>query len=176
MYGVADPATRAAVRVYVKLLRARTSVVARVEKGLAARGLTLTQLGVLEALLHLGPMTHGELGRKVLTSLANLTNVLDQLAARDLVARERGEADRRLVRIALTPSGRTLIEQVFPAHAADIAAAMSGLDAAERAVLDRLLRKLGQAAQEGLAEVVVPPHLAERSFDVERPSSKEDQR
>ena len=52
MHGVDDPAVEEAVRAYVKLMRASRSVLARVEPALAARGLTPTQLGVLEALLH----------------------------------------------------------------------------------------------------------------------------
>ncbi len=147
----------AALRAYVKLLRARSSVVARVERPLAAHGLTLTQLGVLEAILHKGPLTHSTLQRKVLTSAGNLSDVIDKLAARGLVLRVRNETDRRRVEVALTESGRCLIERIFPTHAADIAAAMGGLDAAELATLDRLLRKLGLEAE---AEALTPVGLA----------------
>jgi MarR family 2-MHQ and catechol resistance regulon transcriptional repressor len=145
MFGVDDPAIAAAVRAYVKLMRAQRGVVARVEPALAACRLTLTQLGVLEAVLHLGPLTHRELGQKLLTSPANLTDVVDKLAARSLVCRVRATDDRRLVRVELTEAGRALIQAVFPAHAADIATAMSALDPAELAQLDHLLRKLGRA-------------------------------
>ncbi|MCC6718669.1 MAG: MarR family transcriptional regulator [Acetobacteraceae bacterium] len=149
MFGVDDPAVAAAVRAYVKLMRAQRGVVARLEPGLAACGLTLTQLGVLEAVLHLGPLTHGELGRKLLTSPGNLSDVVDKLETRGLVRRVRVAHDRRQVRVELSDAGRDLIARVFPAHAADIAAAMAGLDAAELAALDGLLRKLGRG--EGVA-------------------------
>lgn len=148
MFGVQDPATAAAVRAYVKLMRAQRGVLARLEPALAACALTLTQLGVLEAVLHLGPLTHRELGRKLLTSPANLTDVVDKLERRALVRRVRATEDRRLVRVELTDPGRALIQAVFPAHAADIAAAMSALDPAELAQLDRLLRKLGRGGLE----------------------------
>jgi MarR family 2-MHQ and catechol resistance regulon transcriptional repressor len=146
MYGVDDPAVEEAVRAYVKLMRASRSVLARVEPALAARGLTPTQLGVLEALLHKGAMTHRELGRKVLTSAGNMTDVVDKLERRDLVRRVRDAADRRAVRVELTSQGRTLIEEVFPRHAADIARAMAGLPPAELRRLGDLLRALGMAA------------------------------
>ena len=149
MFGVADPAVEQAVRTYVKLLRATRAVVARVEPALAAEGLTPTQLGVLEAVLHKGPLTQRELGRKVLTSAGNMTDVLDKLQARGLVRRVRDPADRRALRVELTAAGRTLIERVFPAHAADIAAAMAGLEGAEQGQLEALLRRLGRAATEG---------------------------
>jgi MarR family 2-MHQ and catechol resistance regulon transcriptional repressor len=119
-------------------------VLAAVEPRVAAAGLTLTQLGVLEAVLHKGPMTQRELGRKVLTSPGNMTDVIDKLAARGLI--RRAPRDRRSVQVELTPEGRSLIESVFPAHASDIACAFATLTPEELAELDRLLRKLGLCA------------------------------
>jgi MarR family 2-MHQ and catechol resistance regulon transcriptional repressor len=152
MFGVDDPAVEEAVRAYVKLMRAGRAVTGCLEHRLAARGLTGTQLGVLEALLHKGPLTHRELGRKVLTSAGNMTDVVDKLEARGLVRRVRGTADRRQVRVELTDAGRAMIELVFPPHAADIARAMSGLDHAELRALGELLRRLGMAATLSAAE------------------------
>jgi MarR family 2-MHQ and catechol resistance regulon transcriptional repressor len=133
-----------AVRAYVKLNRATRAVLAAVEPRVAAAGLTLTQLGVLEAILHKGPMTQRELGRKVLTSAGNMTDLCDKLITRGLVRRDR--RDGRSVWVDLTPAGRTLIEGLFPAHAQDIAAAFASLSGEELEELDRLLRKLGQHA------------------------------
>ncbi len=144
--GVDDPAIIEALRAYVKLLRAGKAVVARVEPRLSARGLTVTQLGVLEAILHKGPLTQRELGRKVLTSAGNMTDLIDKLEGRLLVCRSRVAGDRRSVRVALTPTGRSLIEALFPLHARDIAEAMGGLTTTELGELGRLLRKLGMAA------------------------------
>ena len=152
MFGVDDPAVEEAVRAYVKLMRAGRAVTACLEHRLAARGLTGTQLGVLEALLHKGPLTHRELGRKVLTSAGNMTDVVDKLEARGLVRRVRGTEDRRQVRVELTDPGRSMIERVFPPHAADIAWAMSGLDGGELHELGELLRRLGMAATRSAAE------------------------
>ena len=173
MFGITDQDTRTAVAVYVKLLRAARAVSARVEPRMGAHALTLTQLGVLEVLLHKGVLTHRELGRKVLTSAANMTDVIDKLEARHLVTRLRCPEDRRLVHVTLSPAGRCLIEQVFPLHAADIACAMGGLDAGELTQLGHLLRKLGMAAAHPNAEppVATPcpnTHLQPQSFDAEQ--------
>ncbi|HEY5090568.1 MAG TPA: MarR family transcriptional regulator [Polyangia bacterium] len=146
-----------ALRAYVKLLRAGRAVLARVEPRLAANGLTPTQLGVLEALLHKGPLSQRELGRKVLTSAGNMTDVIDKLERRSLVRRGRQPGDRRAVRVELTEAGRAMIEALFPRHAHDIARAMGGLDHAELRQLGDLLRKLGHAA--ALADQDAPPHL-----------------
>jgi MarR family 2-MHQ and catechol resistance regulon transcriptional repressor len=143
---VTDPDVAKAVRVYVKLLRATRSVIGRLEPLLAAHGLTMTQFGVLELLLHQGPLPHREIGRKVLTSPGNLTDLVDKLQARGLVGRVRDPRDRRLVRVELTRAGRALVQDLFPRHATDIAATMDGLSCAELRVLEPLLRKLGMAA------------------------------
>jgi MarR family 2-MHQ and catechol resistance regulon transcriptional repressor len=146
-----DPAVVEALRAYVKLLRASRAVLARVEPRLTSNALTVTQLGVLEALLHIGPLTQRELGRKVLTSAGNMTDVVDKLERRGFVQRTRKPGDRRAVNVELTEQGRDLIAGLFPLHAADIAQAMGGLNADELRALGALLRRLGLAAAAPLA-------------------------
>lgn len=146
MFGIEDEATEAAIRVYVKLMRASHAVSARTLPRLVEAGLTHTQLGVLEALLHLGPLTQRDLSRKILTSPGNLTDVIDKLGRRGFVARVACPEDRRSVRVVLTPTGTAFIEALFPDHARDIAAAMGGVGGADLAVLDGLLRRLGTDA------------------------------
>jgi MarR family transcriptional regulator, 2-MHQ and catechol-resistance regulon repressor len=82
----------------------------------------------------------------VLTSAGNMTDVVDKLEARGLVCRTRSPRDRRIVSVMLTPTGRALIEALFPRHARDIAAARGGRSGEELQVLGGLLRKLGLAA------------------------------
>jgi len=135
-----------ALGAYVKLLRASRAVLARVEPRLAAAGLTTTQFGVLEAILHKGPLSQRDLSQKVLTSPGNMTDLIDKLEARGLVRRLRQKADRRAVRVELTAEGHALIEPLFSAHAGDIDTAMAGLDEPELRQLGELLRKLGLAA------------------------------
>ena len=105
------------------------------------------QFGVLEALLHLGPMCQHTLGEKLLRSGGNITLVVDNLERRGWVRRERLEKDHRMVRVHLTPEGRNLIEQVFPKHARAIRKEMSALTAAEQEDLRSLCRKLGKGAE-----------------------------
>ncbi len=146
MFGVTDPAIETSVKAYVKLVRASRAVTARVVGRLNESDLTPNQLGVLEALLHLGPLTQRDIGRKILTSPGNLTDVIDKLERRKLVHRTICPEDRRSVRVALTEEGRMLIEAVFPLHAADIHQAMSPLSLDELMILNHLLRRLGQGA------------------------------
>jgi MarR family 2-MHQ and catechol resistance regulon transcriptional repressor len=146
------PETAESLRAYVKLFRASRAVLARVEANLAELSLTLNQLGVLEAILHKGPLSHRELGRKVLTSAGNMTDVVDKLEQRGLVRRVRHTGDRRSVKVELTDEGNAMIEALFPIHATRIHAAMSGLNDAQLRQLGDLLRSLGVAAEEGREE------------------------
>jgi len=130
---------------WIKLARASASVRSRFEDSLREAGLTEKELGVLEALLHLGPLRQCDLGRKQLTSRANVTLIVDKLVDRGHVAREADPEDRRAVRVVLTPAGRRFIEAAFPRHVESIVQAMSALTAAEQEELARLCRKLGLA-------------------------------
>ena len=137
------PAEVRALDAYIKLTRAVSSVEARLAPALATAALTPTQLGVLEALLHLGPLGQRVLGDKLLTSGGNITTVVDNLEARGLVRRERRGDDRRQVTVHLTPEGRRLITKVFPNHVRAIVDAFSALAPNEQETLGRLAKKLG---------------------------------
>lgn len=146
-----DPALSVpALSVYVKLHRAVASIDAQLAPRIAAAGLTPTQFGVLEALLHKGTLTQAALGRKVLSSPGNMTDVIDKLAARGLVRRGRAPGDRRAVRVSLTEAGQALIGGLFPDHAAAMARAMRALSASELETLGGLLRRLGLGAADAL--------------------------
>ena len=135
-----------ALNAYVNLMRASDSVAAHMSAQIEESGLTLGQFGVLEVLLHLGPMCQHELGEKLLRSGGNVTLVIDNLEKHGWVRRERQEDDRRMIRIHLTPKGRRLIARVFPEHAEAVTREMSRLTAEEQETLRRILRKLGKSA------------------------------
>ena len=142
---------RLALRTFVRLVRTANALSARLHRPLAEVGLTESQFGVLEAILHLGPLAHRELAEKILRSNGNVTLVVDQLEKRELVRRERAGEDRRTVRVHLTDAGRSLVSNLFPAHAARLALEMSVLDAPQQRELVRLCRRL-QAGDEGPGE------------------------
>jgi MarR family 2-MHQ and catechol resistance regulon transcriptional repressor len=141
-----------ALDAYIKLSRASGTLDARLTMNLASRGVTPGQLGVMEALMHLGPLTQGELGRKLLRSGGNVTTVIDNLERRGLVGRQRNRDDRRVVTVTLTSAGRQLIEEIFPHHARAVAQAMATLTIAEQEDLGRLCRKLGRGVARDLGD------------------------
>jgi MarR family 2-MHQ and catechol resistance regulon transcriptional repressor len=133
-----------ALNAYIKLMRCAESVTARLNQLAAGAGLTLSQLGALEALLHLGPMCQRELGDKLLKTSGNVTMVVDNLEKRKLVKRERRGGDRRFVTVRLTDRGRRLIARIFPRHVSGIVREMGSLTEREQQALGRLCRKLGR--------------------------------
>jgi MarR family 2-MHQ and catechol resistance regulon transcriptional repressor len=133
-----------ALDTFIKLVRATNSVTTRVDRVLQNNGLTVGQFGVLEALLHLGPLHQCELAQKLLNTGGNVTMIIDNLEKRNLVRRERSVEDRRFIRVHLTEEGQELIGGIFPEHARAITEEVSILSAKEQEELGRLCRKLGK--------------------------------
>ncbi|HPC82033.1 MAG TPA: MarR family transcriptional regulator [Thermoanaerobaculaceae bacterium] len=134
---------RRALDAYIKLMRAADSVTGALQPLLAEAGLTLGQLGVLEVLMHLGPLPQHELASKLLRSSGNTSVVLANLERAGLVQRRRRHEDRRVQVVSLTPRGQQLIGEVFPRHAAALARRMAALSPREQETLGALCRKLG---------------------------------
>lgn len=134
-----------ALDAWVKLNRGLETVQARLQQRLTEAGLTERQLGVLEALLHVGPMCQRELGKKLLRGDSNMTAVLETLERDGMVRRSRRAEDRRQVLVELTEAGRERIASVFPGHVREIEKAMGALSAEEQATLAQLSKKLGLA-------------------------------
>ncbi|MGA8145335.1 MAG: MarR family transcriptional regulator [Candidatus Acidiferrales bacterium] len=141
-----------ALNAFVNLIRASDSVAARMSEQIERSGLTMGQFGVMEALLHLGPMCQHTLAKKLLRSGGNVTLVIDNLEKHGWVRRERQKDDRRLVKIYLTSKGERLIARVFPGHADAVTQEMSRLTAEEQETLRRICRKLGKSGSEDLCE------------------------
>ena len=133
-----------ALDTYVKLVRATESVSNRIHRHLAEHDLTVSQFGVLEALLHIGTLYQRDLAQKLLKSGGNMTLVIDNLEKRSLVKREREVEDRRCIKVCLTPKGHQLISKIFPDHVAAVVEEMSILTPSEQEELGRLCRRLGK--------------------------------
>ena len=134
-----------ALDTYIKLRRAVNAVNQREGEQMRNAGLTESQFGVLEALLHLGPLCQRELAAKVLKSAGNMTTVVDNLQRRGLVERKREAEDRRVVTVSLTDRGETVIRDAFPRVVTALVGAFSVLTADEQKQLAALCRRLGTA-------------------------------
>ena len=144
--------TALALDVFVKLTRASNSVSSATSSSITDAGLTTSQFAVLEVLYHAGPLCLTEIAHKILTTGGNLTLVVKNLEKRGLVQRKQSADDRRFFSLHLTPKGKSLIAEVFPKQAAQIARVIGTLSAEEQAELARLSKKLGTAAANETAE------------------------
>ena len=71
--------------------------------------LSLVHLNVLMTLEAEGPLPMGALAEAMDVSQASVTGIVDRMEQRDLVERQRGDEDRRVVRVGLTDEGHRLI-------------------------------------------------------------------
>lgn len=133
---------------FIKLLRASDSVNAATVSQIQANGLTESQFGILEALLHLGPLNQNQLAEKILKSGGNITLVIDNLLKHGLVVKEKRENDRRCFWISLSDQGERLIKKLLPDHVKLITERLAVLSPEEQFQLSFLCRKLGKGRQE----------------------------
>ena len=114
---------------------------------LAELGLTYPQWVTMVALWEAdGPLTVGELGRRLHLDSGTLTPLLKRLEADGLVTRTRDAADERRVLVAVTPAGRALRKD-----ACDVPARLAAAFDGDMAAITDLKRRVDQlvAAVEG---------------------------
>jgi MarR family transcriptional regulator, 2-MHQ and catechol-resistance regulon repressor len=133
-----------ALDTYIKFTRAANSVESRLIRRAVLGDLTHSKFGVMETLLHLGPMCQSELGGKLLKSGGNITLVVDNLEKRGLVRRQTRPEDRRMTDVLLTPTGEALIQQLFPEQVKQIVEEFGILTSEEQKMLGQLCKKLGK--------------------------------
>lgn len=115
-------------------------------------GLQPGEFDVLATLRRCGPpfeLTPTQLYEATMVSSGGMTNRLDRLERAGWIARRPDPADRRGVLVALTPGGRTLIDEAVTAHVANEHALLAPLTAADRETLSRLLGALLASAKAG---------------------------
>ncbi|MDH3267570.1 MAG: MarR family transcriptional regulator [Ignavibacteria bacterium] len=128
---------------YTKLIRSAESLSSKINLALNDFGLTESQFGVLDALFHLGPMKHKEIGKKILKSGGNITMVINNLERRQLVQRKRGEKDKRQFIIHLTQKGKNKFQELLPHIVKKIKKYFEMLSKEEQKELQRLCKIVG---------------------------------
>jgi DNA-binding MarR family transcriptional regulator len=109
----------------------------------------LPQMRALHKLRCRGDLTMREVAGCLGTALSTATQLADRLEGLGLVERRADPADRRVVRLALTPVGHAAIDELERQRNERIAAAMTRLTPEEREAALNGLRLLERAAREG---------------------------
>ncbi len=137
----------ATLQLIIALGRALQALERAVRPHLAESGLGMTEFAVLEVLYHKGVLPLGEIRDRILVTGASTTYVVKKLEERGLIRRRTCAEDQRVVFGELTPKGRTLIDEVFPAHVERLQQAMAGLSVSQKREASRLLRALSLQAR-----------------------------
>lgn len=105
-------------------------------------GLTGPQLVCLRVVAERGPLSPSQLAREVALSQATITGILDRLAARQLVVRERVSSDRRMVSVRITEAGQSLIAEAPSPLQERFARRLVALSEEEQAIIRLTLNKI----------------------------------
>ena len=84
-------------------------------------------------------MRPGELARRLMTTPATVTSVADTLERRGQLERRRDSADRRAVRLHITPAGRAVVEQTGRGMAGEVWELFGAVDPADEPAVRRFL-------------------------------------
>jgi MarR family 2-MHQ and catechol resistance regulon transcriptional repressor len=127
----------------MKAMRALTRYAAA---GIEETGLGLSDFGVLEILLHRGPLPVNTIGPLVDLTPGSISIAVDRLVAKGLVSRVESADDRRVRIVALTSRGKDLIATAFRTHSKQMKKVFSELSSEELRELEAALKRVGKRA------------------------------
>src|SRR6201981_2837411 len=110
--------------VMMKAMRALTRYAAA---GIEETGLGLTDFGVLEVLLHKGPLPVNTIGPIVDLTPGSISIAVDRLFEKGLVSRVESTEDRRVRIVAFTSRGKAVIDSAFRKHSGQMKRVFSEL-------------------------------------------------
>lgn len=113
------------------------------------KGLTATQLRLLDRLSKLGESRLIDLAEVLSIAPSTATRICDALAERQLIVRHRRGRDRRELQIALTPAGTELLDAVGRRTVAGWEEVLGRLSSAQRDSVAGALRQLAGAVPAG---------------------------
>ncbi|SRR5579883_1439236 len=124
--------------------RIRSELHTSIETELSRQGFELgfSQYIVLKKLGSEGPLTAGELARALHHNPGAMTRLLDKLEQQNYLRRVADPADRRVLRIELTASGRTLWKRINACGERVAERALEKSSEKERAQLQTLLNRV----------------------------------
>lgn len=133
---------------FLNVLRTAATLLGAFAELLRPHGLSQPQYNVLRILRGAGPagLPSGEVGDRMVARDPDVTRLLDRMEARGLVARTRGQADRRVVVARLTDEGRCLVDALDAPVQALHARRLGHLSGEELGTLSALLGRARDGA------------------------------
>jgi DNA-binding MarR family transcriptional regulator len=132
---------------YVAVVQARDRLLHHAELHMREVGLSEPQFNVLRILRGAGePIPTSVVGRRMITRVPDITRLVDRLEKMGLVRRHRAPlGDRRRVLVEISSEGLARIAPLDESLPELLRQQFSGLTAADRANLVRLLERVGRA-------------------------------
>jgi MarR family 2-MHQ and catechol resistance regulon transcriptional repressor len=132
--------------VWLVMMKAMRTLTKYAAAGIEETGLGLSDFGVLEILLHKGPLPVNTIGPIVDLTPGSISIAVDRLFAKGLVSRVESSEDRRVRIVALTARGKALIDSAFRKHSGQMRKAFAELSPEELRSLEAALKKVGKRA------------------------------
>src|ERR1700726_1274874 len=139
--GIQEP-----VHVWLVMMKSMRALTRYAAAGIEETGLGLSDFGVLEVLLHKGPLPVNTIGPIVDLTPGSISIAVDRLFAKGLVSRIESAEDRRVRIVALTPRGKALIDSAFRKHSGQMRRVFSELSPEELRDLEVAIKKVGKRA------------------------------
>ncbi|RAS31962.1 MarR family transcriptional regulator [Paraburkholderia bryophila] len=132
------------------LSKARNVLVERTDRAVKPLGLTAQQIGVVLMLSSGRANTPFELSRAMSYDSGSMTRLLDRLEKKGFIVRTRSDADRRMVKLELTPQGHQAARQLPGLGAEVLNEQLRGFSTADlTALIDLLARFIANGIGEG---------------------------
>jgi len=130
------------MRVVTWLYRAVKSMRKREAEKINASGVTFAQFEVLVIVQHFGPMSVGDIINRTLSSIGNISLVINNLVKDGYLLSCQSETDKRAKQISLTEKGVEYMDGFFPDHLANLKEILSVFTEEEKQQLISLVKKI----------------------------------
>ena len=121
-----------------------------IDRHMEPYGITAAQFKVLIIMAQFDVDTPAELCRHLSVDSGSMTRMLDRLEQKNLLMRQRSEADRRQVRLVLTVDGQALADQLPEIGANAMNQLAGAITAQELQQLEQILKKILLAAGDAI--------------------------
>ncbi|HET7676852.1 MAG TPA: MarR family transcriptional regulator [Candidatus Limnocylindrales bacterium] len=116
----------------------------------------MTHLHLLLLLQAEGPLAMSRLAGALDVSVSSATGIVDRMAERGLIERERDERDRRLVLVRLAPAGQAAVEEADLVRRQHLVDVMRRLSPRQQQDVLQALHDLRSVLDTGLPESTTP--------------------
>lgn len=130
------------LKTFIAIKRSNNRINQAVKQDVTNYNLNVNEFTVLEVLYSKGPQRIQQIKERVLIANSSTTYIIDKLCSKNYIERVSDDSDRRIFYAQLTPSGKKLMEEIFPNHEQMILNLFKRLEDEEVLELKQLLKKL----------------------------------